>query len=137
MNQPVTWYTVWLLLPEFLLVGLAVWTYVAGAFSDYRNGFNSVLLAGLGVCAYMLWQQDSLLRVWADAGNQVASFSGPLVIDCFGHAVRWLVLADLERAAYELGNGDPLTRVPGVTRLLESDGATLYHVAAEGEYVLE
>ncbi|MBN1852696.1 MAG: NADH-quinone oxidoreductase subunit N [Pirellulales bacterium] len=93
MNPQVDWNTVWLLLPELLLVLLAVWAYVAGAFSHYRNGSNAILLAGLILGGYLLTQQNPSHGLWdgtAVQGNPI--FSGPLIVDPFGHTIRWLVL---------------------------------------------
>jgi len=44
------------------------------------------------------------------------------------YRARWIVLADVERRAYELGDDDPFALVPGVVRIGGSKGAAVYLV---------
>ena len=80
--------TVWILIPELLLLLLAAWTYVAGAFQQSRNGFHCVAIAGLVVAAVALYRQSG-----GGAVAEGAFANGPLIVDWFGHAARWLALA--------------------------------------------
>jgi len=48
------------------------------------------------------------------------------------YRARWVVLADVERRAYGLGDDDPFAPVPGVVRIAESRGAALYLVGDAG-----
>ena len=90
MSTDMSEYTVWLLGPEIALVVLATWTYVAGAFSKNRTGYNVTNLIGLGVIGGLLLVQDAALGVFADGFD--SHYSGPLAVDFFGHAARWVVL---------------------------------------------
>jgi NADH-quinone oxidoreductase subunit N len=78
--------TIRLLLPEILLVMVAVWTYVGGAFSTGRTLWNFNALVGLILVGYASWMQDRV------PGLTEIGQAGPLIIDQFGHAMRWLVL---------------------------------------------
>ncbi len=81
-------HTIWLLLPELLLLTLAAWTYVAGAFQSSRNGYQIVALISLAVAAVALSRQAGAGTL--EDGTLV---TGPLIVDWFGHSLRWLGLA--------------------------------------------
>ncbi len=83
--------TVQLLMPELLLLALAAWTYVAGAFSNYRQGFNWVAVVGLLLAGWAVYAQGA--SVGGFAGPSLADTSGPLLVDGFGYSLRWAVLA--------------------------------------------
>jgi NADH-quinone oxidoreductase subunit N len=87
--------TIMLLLPEILLVLLAVCIYVGGAFSDVRAGWAGLAIVTLFLAAFALYRQDTSL--WAEhavlaesAGAQFAS--GGMLFDSLSHSFRWVGL---------------------------------------------
>lgn len=92
MNAYLNEDTIALLLPEILLVALATWTFVGGAFSNWRSGFHLVAVAGMGVVALALLPQDMQLAEDGRLALGAEGTSGPLIIDFFGHAARWVAL---------------------------------------------
>ncbi len=84
--------TVRLLLPEILVIALAVWTFMAGAVSGRRQGAQFVAIVGLALVGFVLFRQDAelLARGIFEPGGTAAS--GPLLIDYFGQSLRWLSL---------------------------------------------
>lgn len=79
--------TLWLLLPEIILVLMAAWMFVAGTFAEGRTFWStfallSYLVAGLAL--YNVGQQydPAVLR----------GPSGPFAIDGLGNLMRWLAL---------------------------------------------
>jgi NADH-quinone oxidoreductase subunit N len=90
MTDYITVDTVRLLIPELILVLVAVWVYVGGAFSEGRGAWAWGALLGLGFVGYALYAQDAALGIFDPAA--VASQSGPLLVDQFGHLMRWVIL---------------------------------------------
>ena len=84
--------TVRLLLPEILVIALAVWTIMAGAVTGRRRGAHFVAIVGLALVGFALFRQNAELLAQGvfDPGGAVAS--GPLLIDYFGQSLRWLSL---------------------------------------------
>lgn len=83
--------TIRLLIPEIVLVAAATWIYVAGAFTSNRDalgrfGWNLFALAALAISAGAMFRQDTSDGLFA------VLQSGPLLVDYFGHAMRWLVV---------------------------------------------
>jgi len=80
--------TIWLLLPEMILLGLAVWTYLLGAVVGGRGGFVALAVCGVAAAGWVLYLQDQSWGILdADALRYA---SGPLIVDYFGHAARWV-----------------------------------------------
>ena len=78
-----------LLIPEIILVVMAAWIFVAGAFTSGSGPWRLFAAIGMAFVAFALYRQDATLKVFgAEAWMHE---SGPLVIDYFGHAMRWLV----------------------------------------------
>lgn len=88
MNDPyLTAQTLMILLPELLLLVLAVIVYLGGAFLPDRTLWNLVTLLGLAVVGYALSKQGFAIA-------EVRSiFDGPLMLDSLAHNGRWLALA--------------------------------------------
>src|SRR5688572_30693603 len=88
MNDPyMTAQTLMILLPELLLLVLAVIVYLGGAFLPDRTLWNLVTLLGLGVVGYALSKQGFNIA-------EVRSiFDGPLMVDSLANTGRWLALA--------------------------------------------
>ena len=112
--------TVYLLLPEIVLVLVATAVYLGGAFSQARDGWTWLAMAGLLLSAVALagqpvmhWQGSpdapdensasfaagpaegpsaTATKSPADGAAAEGSFSGPLVIDLFSQSMRWLIL---------------------------------------------
>ena len=83
--------TIKLLTPEIVLVGMATLIYLAGAFA--RPGFRPLgfALAGfVGAAIALLVTRD--LSPGLLAWPSETMLSGPLVVDLFGHTVRWGIL---------------------------------------------
>ena len=89
--------TIYLLLPEIVLVAMATWIYVGGAFSPIRRSWSWSALSGIGLAALALFRQPA-----ADAGRRPGGgrqfqfsapfLSGPLVIDGFSTVALWGIL---------------------------------------------
>lgn len=90
MTDYITVDTIRLLIPELILVLVAVWVYVGGAFSEGRGAWAWGALIGLAFVGYALYVQDASLGIFDPAA--VASQSGPLLIDQLGHLMRWVIL---------------------------------------------
>jgi NADH-quinone oxidoreductase subunit N len=88
MNDPyLTAHTLMILLPEILLLVLAVIVYLGGAFLPDRTLWNLITLLGLGVVGYALSKQGFAV---ADVR---AILDGPLLVDNLANTGRWLSLA--------------------------------------------
>lgn len=108
--------TVYLLLPEIILVLLATALFVGGTFTTAREGWSWLAAGGLLLAGIALGQQQGAIRQYqsefrqqqATAANQADSSdndaagglpavhavrSGPLMIDLFSQTTRWFVLA--------------------------------------------
>lgn len=77
--------TIGQLAPEIILVAAATWIYLGGAFRSGRMMWNLGATVALAAAAYALYLQSS-----GDAFQQ--KLTGPLVVDYFGYALRWMVL---------------------------------------------
>jgi NADH-quinone oxidoreductase subunit N len=87
--------TVYLLLPEIILILFATAIYVGGTFTPARDGWGLMSAAGLFLAALALFeqQQTSLVRSAVFDAASSGLWSGPILIDMFSQATRWLVLA--------------------------------------------
>ena len=79
--------TLRLLVPEMILATMAAWIYVGGAFSSARVTWNGSALVALLLAGYALYVQNTLPAALAEP------LSGPLVVDYFSQALRWVALA--------------------------------------------
>lgn len=77
--------TIRLLWPEIILIAMASWIYLAGAFQPQRVWWTCFSLAVYGVVAYVLVGAES--SMWA-VDTTRAGISGPLRIDYLGFVVR-------------------------------------------------
>lgn len=87
--------TIYLLLPELVLVLFATLIYVAGAFAPGRTGWNWLATAGLFVAGAVLFQQFRSTPVWDvvfSGPESMGVFSGPVVVDLLSVASRALIL---------------------------------------------
>ena len=108
--------TVYLLLPEIILVLLATSIFVGGTFTSAREGWSWLAAAGLLLAGIALGQQQEAIREHqnevrhqqtktsdqqesaTDAGSAASApavqavWSGPLVVDLFSQTTRWFVL---------------------------------------------
>jgi len=84
-------YTIYLLIPEIILVVTATLIFVLGAFWRMRQSVDWTALAALVVSAIALYVQDHGLTLYSSSAP--ASSHGPLAVDLFGHTARWAVLA--------------------------------------------
>jgi len=78
-----------LLIPEIILVLMAAWIFVAGAFTSGTGPWRFFAVAGMAFVAFALYRQDVSLGVYGP--EPLIGASGPLLVDYFGHAMRWLV----------------------------------------------
>lgn len=86
--------TVYLLLPEIILVLFATAIYLGGAFTSARDGWSWLAIAGLALAGAALYQQHHYEGVQAAlTPGGVGVISGPIVIDLFSYTLRWLALA--------------------------------------------
>ncbi len=130
--------TVHLLLPELTLVVLAVWMFVGSAFRPSRSLWTGLSLAALALVAFALFRQDT--AIWSD-GNRLQTltshaFSGPLIVDLFGHVCRWLavVLGALFVLMTSRASNNELSGEYLGAAMLSIVGLML--VAAAGDFVL-
>ncbi len=77
--------TIRLLWPEIILIAMASWVYLAGAFQPHRVWWTCFSLAVYGVVAYVLLGTES--SMWT-ASATLAGISGPLRIDYLGFMLR-------------------------------------------------
>src|SRR5215472_13571634 len=83
--------TIYLLIPEIVLIAAATLIYLAGAFWRLSAAASCLALVSLVVAGGFLYVQDvHTTSPWHAAA---ASASGPLAVDLFGHVARWLILA--------------------------------------------
>lgn len=86
MSEAVTADTVRLLIPEMILVLTATGIYLGGWLSDQRGPWRLAALVGLALASYSLAVQHAVL------GELFRGQSGLLLVDAFGHAMRWGIL---------------------------------------------
>ncbi len=81
--------TLYLLLPEILLIAAATIIYLVGAF--YPRAFRPHLVAGgaIVIAAAAAFYQDAFAVPLTDLG---AAIHGPIAHDVFGHTARWAIL---------------------------------------------
>ena len=86
--------TVYILLPELILVLLATDIYVGGAFTSARYGWDWLAATALLLAAVALYNQQEIDPVHGAviAADAKGAFSGPLAVDLFGQTLRWLAL---------------------------------------------
>jgi NADH-quinone oxidoreductase subunit N len=85
------WTTIYLLIPEIVLIAGATLIYMAGAFLRLRVSASWLALVSLVVASGFLYFQDA--QATSPWNVAAASASGPLAVDLFGHVARWLILA--------------------------------------------
>jgi NADH-quinone oxidoreductase subunit N len=85
------WTTIYLLIPEIVLIAAATLIYVVGAFWRLRAAASLLALVSLVVAGGFLYFQD--VQATSPWNVAAAPASGPLAIDLFGHVARWVILA--------------------------------------------
>jgi NADH-quinone oxidoreductase subunit N len=83
--------TINLLIPEIILVAAATGLYMTGAFARLRNGATWIAVAAVVVAGIAMFAQDDRLGLFS-ASPASSTLNGPLVVDLFGHTVRWAIL---------------------------------------------
>jgi NADH-quinone oxidoreductase subunit N len=76
--------------PEIVLVFLAAWIYVAGAFQPARLWWAAYSLAAYAVAAWVLVVNESNLT--RELAPGIVQLSGPIVVDYLGHVLRLVAL---------------------------------------------
>jgi hypothetical protein len=126
--------TIYLLIPEIVLIAAATLIYLAGAFWQLRAAASWLALVSLVVAGGFLYVQDThATSPWHVAA---ASASGPLTIDLFGHVARWVILT-IGLALVLMtsrADADPQRPEEAASILLMLAGLML--VAAAGELIL-
>jgi NADH-quinone oxidoreductase subunit N len=89
-THPVSTETVYLLLPEIVLLLAATAIYVAGAFLPSRGGWSWLAAAAIVVAGVALVRQEPVRALPAPEGT--VAVSDTLTVDAFSYAVRWSVL---------------------------------------------
>jgi len=85
--------TVYLLLPELILVLFATAIYLGGACTPAREGWSWLAAAALVLAATALYQQQEDPLVSAAVAQAAAGVqSGPVTVDLFGQSLRWMIL---------------------------------------------
>ncbi len=84
--------TIYLLLPELVLVLSATAIYMAGAFFHPRKVGTWLAVGSVVLAAVVMGLQDHQLGVFSKTADPPA-VSGPIAVDLFGHTVRWGILA--------------------------------------------
>ncbi len=82
--------TVYLLMPEIILVLMATLIYLGGAFLPSRPGWSWLAAAAIILAGVALYQQGTTPAVQAALENGL--LSGPLAIDLFSATLRWSIL---------------------------------------------
>ncbi|MCA9246358.1 MAG: NADH-quinone oxidoreductase subunit N [Planctomycetales bacterium] len=77
-----------LLIPEIILVVMAAWIFVAGAFTSGQGPWRLFAIVGMLFVAFALYNQDTSLKVYSN--QPLFDTSGPLLVDAIGHSMRWL-----------------------------------------------
>src|SRR6516165_5668928 len=81
--------TIYLLIPEVVLIAATTFSYIVGAFWRLRAAASWLALVSLVVAGGLLYVQD----IQATSPWNAATASVPLAVDLFGHVARWLILA--------------------------------------------
>ncbi len=82
--------TVYLLIPEIILVLAATLIYLGGAFLPARAGWSWLAAASILLSGVALFQQGS--TPFVQSALEAGSLSGPLSIDLFSTTLRWAIL---------------------------------------------
>jgi NADH-quinone oxidoreductase subunit N len=82
--------TVYLLMPEIILVLAATLIYLGGAFLPARPGWSWLAAATILLSGVALYQQAATVDV--ESVVEAGSISGPLAIDRFSTTLRWAIL---------------------------------------------
>ncbi len=85
--------TIYLLLPEIILVAAATLIYVIGAFVQLRKASTWAAIGSLVLAAAVMYAQDKGLGLFSESATNSVTASGPLAVDLFGHTMRWGILA--------------------------------------------
>lgn len=134
-SMTVSYYTISLLIPEILLVIVAAWIYVAGAFVENRVNMTWAAVVGFVAAGYGLFAQLVSAQELYEAGI-VGAISGPLEFDLLGYLLRCMaVLIGLLLVAMMAGSqrNGPAPEILGSLLLVF---AGLMLVCAAGELVL-
>jgi NADH-quinone oxidoreductase subunit N len=83
--------TIGLLTPEIILIAAATALYMLGAFARLRDAATWIAVAAVVVAGVAMFVQDDRLGLFS-ASSVPSTLNGPLVVDLFGHTVRWAIL---------------------------------------------
>jgi NADH-quinone oxidoreductase subunit N len=83
--------TIGLLTPEIILIAAATGLYMLGAFARLRDAATWIAVAAVVVAGGAMLVQDDRLGLFS-AASAPSTLNGPLVVDLFGHTVRWATL---------------------------------------------
>ncbi len=82
--------TITYLWPEIILIAVAVWLYVGGAFWRLQSWWTMFTVLGFVVAGVTLWTSESAM--WSGEVLTAPLYKGPLAIDFLGYNLRWLAL---------------------------------------------
>ncbi len=83
--------TIGLLTPEIILIAAATGLYMLGAFARLRDAATWIAVAAVMVAGMAMFVQDDRLGLFS-VSSVPSTLNGPLVVDLFGHTVRWAIL---------------------------------------------
>ena len=83
--------TIGLLTPEIILIAAATGLYMLGAFARLRDAATWIAVAAVMVAGMAMFVQDHRLGLFS-VSSVPSTLNGPLVVDLFGHTVRWAIL---------------------------------------------
>jgi NADH-quinone oxidoreductase subunit N len=83
--------TIGLLTPEIILIAAATGLFMLGAFARLRDAATWIAVAAVVVAGGAMLVQDDRLGLFS-AASAPSALNGPLVVDLFGHTVRWAIL---------------------------------------------
>jgi NADH-quinone oxidoreductase subunit N len=82
--------TVFHIWPEIVLVFLASWIYVGGAFQTSRTWWTIFSLAAYGVAAFIIWKNETGL--WNQQSAASVQVVGPVIVDYLGFVLRLVAI---------------------------------------------
>ena len=81
--------TLWLLLPEIIIIVMAVWIYLGGTFTRSRNSWTAFAVLTFFAASVVLYRQGVLWLPEHAGLEEVAGSTGPLTVDLLGYLARW------------------------------------------------
>src|SRR5215475_12838169 len=84
--------TVALLIPEIILIAAATGLYMIGAFARLRDAATWIAVGAIVLAGVATYTEDGHLGFFGESPSVSSTLNGPLVVDLFGHTVRWAIL---------------------------------------------